>query len=270
LVVIGIITLLMALLLPAIQKVREAANRLSCQNNLKQIGLAFHHHHNDHGFFPTGGWWHTWAPTYVGGQPLTGRLQRAGWGFQILPYIEAENTWRSGPEKAVASTHRLFFCPSRRPPQTVQYLDGYIPPLTGGMLTHALCDYAASNIDGTGVVRAIEPVRIADIYDGASNTLLAGDKRLNLAFLGRPQHDDNEGYTVGWDKDTLRLTSQSPAPDFTGLDDAKRLFGSSHPGRFNIVLADGSVSTCRYFIDKEIFRRLGDKSDGEVLNIDDL
>src|SRR5437879_3235703 len=93
LVVIAIIGILIGLLLPAVQKVREAAARIQCQNNLKQIGLAFHNHESAYGFFPTGGWdwWST--PTYVNGTPAIGEQQHAGWGFQILPFIEEENIW---------------------------------------------------------------------------------------------------------------------------------------------------------------------------------
>src|SRR5262252_1228415 len=96
LVVIAIIAVMVGLLLPAVQKVREAANRISCQNNLKQMGLAFHMHHDQLGAFPTGGWIAYLPPNYNGGMPAVGKDQQAGWAFQILPFIEADNTWKGG------------------------------------------------------------------------------------------------------------------------------------------------------------------------------
>jgi prepilin-type N-terminal cleavage/methylation domain-containing protein/prepilin-type processing-associated H-X9-DG protein len=278
LVVIAIISVLMGLLLPAVQKIREAANRTSCVNNLKQLGLGFHNHHDQFRYFPTGGWnWYT-PPNYPGGSPAQGDEQHAGWGFQILPYIEADNVWRGGQATsevgralvAIGTPNKILFCPSRRAPQTVTYPDNYQPPLTGGDITHALCDYAASNKEGTGVVRQFKAIRIADITDGTSNTLMLGEKRLNLRYLGQKQPDDNQGYTAGWNDDTVRKTSIPPAPDYNAeFGDGSGMFGSSHPGRFNAVFADGSVRSISYSIGPRTFKYLGSRNDGQVISCDD-
>jgi prepilin-type N-terminal cleavage/methylation domain-containing protein/prepilin-type processing-associated H-X9-DG protein len=277
LVVIAIIAVLIGLLLPAVQKVREAAARIQCKNNLKQIGLGFHNHHGTYDYFPSGGWdWNT-VPNYVGGQPAVGAQQQAGWGFQILPFLEGDNAWKGGQTNndldralvAIGATHKVFFCPSRRAPQTLTFS---VPAYLNGMgVTHGLCDYAASNLEGTGVVRQYIPVRIADITDGLSNTLMVSEKRLNWRYLGQPQGNDYVGYTAGWENDVVRSTDEPPRPDYNGDDDGgEDLFGASHPGRFNAVFADGSVTSISYSINPTVFSYLGNKSDGQVINSNDF
>lgn len=266
LVVIAIIGILVALLMPAVQSAREAARRVDCQNNLKQIGLAFHEHHSTFGFFPSGGWGWSDPPTYIDGKAAVGEKQKAGWGFQILRFLEAGNVVEAGPVEAVGTPVPTFFCPTRRSPSTVTYADNYEPPLTGDPLDHALCDYAASNREQTGVVRRFTPLRFADIADGASNTLMVAEKRLNRTFLGVPQDDDNEGYTAGWNEDTIRRTDKPPQPDLTDpIGDGDRRFGSSHPGTFQVVLADGSVHSLTYSIEPQIFERLGNRRDHQSI-----
>lgn len=269
LVVIAIIGTLVGLLMPAVQASRESARRSECINNLRQLGLAFQNHVSAQGVFPSGGWEWTDAPTYRQNQPVYGAEQRAGWGFQILPYVEGETSSAAGPVAAIATPQSVFFCPSRRQPQTVSISDSYLPPLTGGQLVHALCDYAASNRSGTGIVRRFTPRRMSQVTDGTSNVLLVADKRLNVARLGEPQDDDNEGYSVGWNEDTIRKTSRPPLPDLNTGDDQNgdMLFGSSHPSGINATLGDGSVRQIAFDVSSHVFEALGDVADGKTIEL---
>src|SRR5215467_10038813 len=134
LVVIAIIAILIGLLLPAIQKIREAAARLQCQNNLHQIAIAFHSHHDLYKTMPHGGQSWVYPPTFVGGQALTKQRQLAGWGFQILPFLEETVIWQ-GPinlakgqpgipnandyvrsKLAIQGVVPVYYCPARRNP----------------------------------------------------------------------------------------------------------------------------------------------------------
>jgi prepilin-type N-terminal cleavage/methylation domain-containing protein len=214
LVVIAIIAVLIGLLLPAVQKVREAANRTACQNNLKQIGLAIHNYHNANGFLPPS------------------RLNKDGcaaWTVLILPYVEQDSLYRQwsindsyylqtdAVRKAQVKT---FYCPARRGPDQLSINDnqrGDVPESTtppGGKVAYpgALGDYACSF--GTNPQNVIEPsddatggtgaiiranymqtsnkltvatwksnTTFGSIADGLSNTLLVGEKHVPIQHM---------------------------------------------------------------------------------------
>ena len=117
-----------------------------------------------------------------------------------------------------------------------------------------------------------KPLPGARIKDGFSHTLMAGDKRLNIANLGKAQRDDNEGYTVGWNADTLRRTDRGPLPDYRGNEDdyGDKRFGASHPSVWNALVADGSCRAITYDVDLETFRRFGERNDGATFDWDSL
>src|SRR4051812_28365472 len=116
LVVIAIIAILIALLIPAVQKVREAAARTHCQNNLKQMGLAFANHEAQHKYYPSGGKYWGDARTMVNGAPADFRGQSWGWAYQILPYMEMGTLWADPSDAEVGGTVVPFLCcPSSRP-----------------------------------------------------------------------------------------------------------------------------------------------------------
>jgi prepilin-type N-terminal cleavage/methylation domain-containing protein/prepilin-type processing-associated H-X9-DG protein len=280
-VVLAVIGLLIALLLPAVQSARESARRLQCKNQLKQIGLAFLLHEDVWKHLPTaGGDWGT-PPTYLNGAPATGVKQGAGWGFQILPQIEGATVWNGGTATTDNARQRLvvgaifpiFFCPTRRGPTTYTYADGYISQDSGDLVTHALCDYASNSLsDGNGVIQSNSsgPVlRIADIKDGTSMTLLVAEKRLNLFWHGQAtRSDDNEGYAGGCDWDTMRTASQAPAPDSNQQTFEKGYaeFGSSHRSGLNVAFADGSVRHVSFNVDETVFSCLGTRADGKTID----
>jgi prepilin-type N-terminal cleavage/methylation domain-containing protein/prepilin-type processing-associated H-X9-DG protein len=295
LVVIAIIAILIGLLLPAVQKVREAAARIQCSNNLKQIGIACHAHHDANGFLPNGGygWW--MPPDYVSvGAPCVGRAQRAGWGFQILPYVEQDNVWKGSNTGSVAAAQiqaiggapiKTFFCPSRRSPTLLPATGSWYGP--GGTYPHCPTDYAGCQGDGgqNGLAGAIaynnnpngtggfDGHKLTDITDGTSNTILIGDKRMDLTYLNQYQSDDNEGYSSGWDHDVIRLASSSypPQPDTrNGSGWGEQKFGSSHTGRFNVVMCDGSVRSISYSINLTTWTYLGIINDGGVISSSDF
>ncbi|HEV3202975.1 MAG TPA: DUF1559 domain-containing protein [Gemmataceae bacterium] len=302
LVVIAIIGILIALLLPAVQKVREAASRTQCMNNLKQIGIGFQNHLHTFRHFPHAGAdpWPNSYPTFTAVGPSVGLNQHASWAFQILPFMEAENTFNGGGasghrrlQLAVGTAHKFYFCPSRRAPMTIPYTRGYSSNIwydaiaDSGMASFpaAQIDYAGSNFEisggitiSTGILRPLTdpmlPIRVIDVTDGLSNTLMVAEKALYLRELGRLQADDDQGYTVGYDHDTMRHTDRAPTPDYNepslhGTDAYTGTFGSSHPGSFQAVFADGSVHGIRYSINPTIFRYLGNIRDGHPISSDD-
>jgi prepilin-type N-terminal cleavage/methylation domain-containing protein/prepilin-type processing-associated H-X9-DG protein len=267
LVVGAIIAILIALLVPAVQKVRDAAARAQCGNNLKQIGLAVHNHIDVNKYLPSGGT--TWAipPTYVApGIPAIGTAQEGGWAFQILPYMDQVNAWQGGGGTTIAQCQinvigtivPAYYCPARRSPRALPPTPNWYPP--PGTFPHAVWDYGGSNLDGTGAIAyGYDGNTVANIADGMSNTFLAGDARKNLYFLGQYQSDDNEGFTDGWDHDVERYTSEPPLPDWSNTveDDGQQRFGSSHTGGFNMVFCDGAVRFITYTIDLPSFSALG-------------
>ena len=267
LVVIAIIAVLVGLLLPAVQKVREAAARATCANNLKQMALAFHSHHAAVGHFPKGGT-HL-PPAYPSSADTSASTPLArepswSWAYLILPYVEQDNLYKNTDCATVRNTPvKLYYCPSRRPAQ----------PYNGT----AKIDYAGNAGDQSEgenglVMRSTRGVvRVADVVDGTSNTVMLGEKQLNRAMFGL-SIDDNESYcTPGWNDDweVYRWGADAPEPDChaPGHTAPSRVFGSAHPGGFTCAFADGSVRFVRYSVSPLAWRRACVRDDNQVYNL---
>lgn len=274
LVVIAIIAVLIGLLLPAVQKVREAAARMSCSNNLKQIGLGFHNQHDAQQKFANAG---SDGPT----KTCCNADNRVGWTwmYHLTPYIEQDHVFNNPTDSVVATTAiKIYYCPSRRSPTV--YSNG------------ARCDYAGNggrNMADAGrqgmLVRQWSSLTMpagtapdqkrtmTDVSDGLSNTVLAGDKQCHPTVLGSSGGDNEVWNNSGWDQDHVRFGEAVPEPDSNHPTSQSSTFwsvrfGSSHATGFNAVMGDGSVRHFRYGIDANNWMRLCLINDGEVINAD--
>lgn len=307
LVVIAIIGILVALLLPAIQAAREAARRNQCQNNLKQLGLAFLNHESTYGYFPSGGWGYKWT-----GDPDmgSGEKQPGGWAFSILPFLEEGNAYVVG--KGLPAAQKLqalldqkkhptnvFYCPTRRAPALSYGPEDSInsTPLPANDKNVAKTDYAANGgshcpTEGNpgwsqgpdigcltsypncnwgsytdaevkrafdGPIRPRLPVKISQVTDGTSKTLLAAEKYMFVGFYASDAVDkdgcsDNNALYQGFDWDVIRWANAKAGlgKDYTPQPDTFRdtgcvvRFGGAHSSVFNGVNCDGSVQALSY------------------------
>ena len=295
LVVVAIIGIVAGLLLPAVQAAREAARRIQCTGNLKQLGLGCFAHEQTYRYFPPGGWGHSWIGDPTAG---SGGNQPGGWVFNTLPYIEQHTVHDLGlglnstaKKAALAKMNNtplpLLNCPSRRralayplkqstirkmptrqrlPPRPITRANGATALLSGRMPTviGLFTSRRAGFIMRSGGHRAH--------HDGTSNTYLLGEKYVSreMYTTGADNGDDQSMY-VGYDLDVNRWTQNDPVAPYTPLRDRRGLeqyyrFGSAHPGACNFVFCDGSVRSVSYTIDPEIHRRLGNRSDGQPVD----
>ncbi len=275
LVVIAIIAVLIALLLPAVQKVREAANRLQCQNNLKQLGLGLHNYHGTYESFP---------PAYV----AAGLSSGPGWGTFILPFIEQVALGRQvpkgspfwgGPQADSTAADggqtplKLFRCPSDVGP-TLNADQGSFAVsnyrATCGTLTTVI--YIA-DADMGGVMYQNSHVRIADVIDGTSNTTVVGEGKYGVPrhvstgnalssaiWCGMSGTHDAPGIgTYVWIDNVMWPTGGNPSWSRDYVDEA---FNSNHTDSVHFLFADGSVRGFARQIDPTLRAQMGVRNDG--------
>jgi prepilin-type N-terminal cleavage/methylation domain-containing protein/prepilin-type processing-associated H-X9-DG protein len=296
LVVIAIIAILMGLLLPAVQKVRAAANRIQCVNNLKQMGLACHNCHDSLGGLPPG---YAAQLAYIDGSSDT--LPGWGWGALLLPFIEQDNLYRSinlnastssaENAPAIRTMVKTYLCPAdQTPPAAFSVPDSFGNPLVlAAPSSYAACvggdetDVEAAM--GLGVFYRNSRTRLTDITDGTSNTLMIGERAWSNAqgiwagavpngVLKRGKTNPNPGTSLAFMPASGLVLAHSHLNNAltdtdAGLDD----FSSNHIGGSNFAFADGSVHFIRnipsdtatgYTADSIAFQALGTIAGGEI------
>lgn len=285
LVVIAIFAILMALLLPAVQKVRATAARMSCSNNLKQIGLAAHNYHDRADHFPPGISLNTNQPKY----------QYLGWPARLLLELEQDSLWsrvvqafatdpKPGqffghePHQIVQGTVvRTFVCPSDS-----RLFEAYEDAGYRFASTSYLGVQGTSQLDNSGVLFPDSAIALIHITDGTSNTLLLGERpppaKRNVGWWyrgwGQQKNGSAEMILGVREINTSKPVEVCPRGPYNFVDgridnpcDAFH-FWSLHTGGANFLFADGSVRLLRYSADA-VMPALASRSGGEVpLSID--
>jgi prepilin-type N-terminal cleavage/methylation domain-containing protein/prepilin-type processing-associated H-X9-DG protein len=301
LVVVALIAVLVGILVPAVQKAREVANRDSCQNNLRQIALALHHYHDGQSCLPAG---YVASGSYVDGASDTS--PGWGWGALILPYLEQGNLAETidftlpieDPKNAPAikTFVKPYLCPSdvwTQEPFAIT--DAFSTPIcsVAPMSYTACCGNDESDTTGptgNGVFYRNSHVRLTDISDGTSSTIMIGEKAWSSAngtwagaiqsgVIVRGQLNPCLPIVPGasFPAPTLVLShahlnnAQFDADGSAGMDD----FCSRHAGGSNFLFADGSVHFIRnvaadnpdgtYTPKGVIFQALGTRAGAEVV-----
>jgi prepilin-type N-terminal cleavage/methylation domain-containing protein len=261
LVVIAIIAILISLLLPAVQKVREAAARIQCANNLKQIALGCHSFENVYKRMPVDG-----------GDP---QLDWRGWMDTVLPFIEQQNVYNQQFYPRVGEVIPIYMCPSNPMGGPLIY--------SPGPWQWACTDYVAitglTYYDGLGIINTQNPVRITGIIDGTSNTLLLGERPpgtdLFWGWWGETTGiDECTGVANQW---AYYYQDQNgnpcpPPPYYFGMANGiptnpcnfNQLW-SGHTAGSNFALGDGSVRFMTYSA-SSILPAMATRAGGEVFD----
>jgi len=275
LVVISIIGVLIALLLPAVQAAREAARRVQCTNNLKQIGLAFHNYHDAHSTLPPG-------YTYLLGYSTGG----FGWASMILPYMEQTPVfnainfnlpaWSSQNSTACTQSLNSYQCPTDYT-VTKGYLEreGFRYAKSSYVACFGPTDMDLTPEDRKGLFSRNSRTRFADVTDGLSQTLAAGERTnaVYLTVIGSSNHFDLETVWPGAIKenptdDHAHTTLFQSAYLINNPNFNDRSSMSYHPGGSNYLFGDGSVKFLKLSIDLGVYQSLGSRAGGEVVGSD--
>jgi prepilin-type N-terminal cleavage/methylation domain-containing protein/prepilin-type processing-associated H-X9-DG protein len=301
LVVIAIIAILIGLLLPAVQKVREAAARMKCQNNFKQIGLACHNFHDTYQRFPPG----ICVPvdngasgdTFTSDWPIGKVLQPpvpnsfGSWLMWILPYVEQGNIYTAVGTNSSNYTQRdytycgsttapgasvipIYICPSDYVPRSVITYSVYFFGINSYFANAGTSAWPLKSASLNGVMYYNSKVRITDITDGTSNTFLAGERySLDPTYTSTQLLPDTRGwawcnYNSGQDLlgDTAYVLNSKASPT-TGTNARRTNFGSGHTNGANFLLCDGSVTFLANGISIVTYQRLSVPNDGNAVNI---